>query len=394
MLFSYFRKTILPATVFFLFLCLLPALPARAQDNPPKFYWKVATVAPEGLGWSKHMKDIVFPVMDQITGGDLKLKVYWGGALGDEEGYIEKMKSGVLQGAGLSAQGTVLACPQMAVFELPFLFNNYVETDYVRVKMDRYLNGLFRKNGLFLIGWIDQDFDQIYSTKYPMDKLADFRNSRFLSWYGPMEEAMLKELGAQAVPIDVPEFAGALRSGKGDAVIAPAVAIVGTQTHSKFRYINLTKIRYSPATLVLTMDAIKQFPPHYLKAFYWHRLVLGWKYSNLSRKDNDKYVQALIEYGLKPARMPPKELTALKKLTRRVWDRDPGGLYTRELLDTVTGYLADFRAGKRLDMEDIASFVRIDGEKLNPEEMEKLKKLAEDGLKEFGMGGGKLLVIK
>ena len=73
-------------------VCLLIVSTARAGE--PKYYWKTATLAPNKIGWSRLMKEVIFPEVEKATNGELKVKVYWGGIMGDESDYIEKMRDG------------------------------------------------------------------------------------------------------------------------------------------------------------------------------------------------------------------------------------------------------------------------------------------------------------
>ncbi|MFH2098310.1 MAG: TRAP transporter substrate-binding protein DctP, partial [Pseudomonadota bacterium] len=98
----------------------------------PKYLWKMATLAPDSVGWARQIKKIVDPWMDEVTNHELATKVYWGGIMGDDEDYVRKMHIGQLDGAGLSGQGVTLAVPEMAVLELPFLFEGWNEVDYVK----------------------------------------------------------------------------------------------------------------------------------------------------------------------------------------------------------------------------------------------------------------------
>ncbi len=386
-----------PVFALFFILALaftLAAAPAFAkQQKKFKYHWKFATLAPDGMGWSKHMKSVIFPVMKSFTRNELSVKVYWGGIMGDEEDYIRKIHIGQLQGAGLSAQGTVMVCPEMAVLELPFLFRNYLEVDYVRLKMDLYFDNLFKKKDLFLVGWVDQDFDQIYSFKYPMNKLEHFAKSRFVTWYGPMEEEMLEILDAGIVPVNVPEVAPAAQQGLVDAAIGPAIMVIGTQMHNKVKYVNPVKIRYSPATIIMTNKALNELPEEYRKDFYRQRIELGWRYSNLARQDNVKYLNSLIRYGIEKTEMTPEELKALKDRTMKVWPIMTGRLFSKELLDEVSSHINDFRAGKRLGEEDLFRFARMDPATISDKEKEDLRKILVNGLKEFGYDDGRLIKL-
>ena len=388
------QRLLLSLTAFAVLFSFCQLSVAGSQDKAKyKYFWKYATLAPDGMGWSKHMKDVIFPVMNSFTRGELYVKTYWGGVMGDEEDYIRKIRIGQLQGAGLSAQGTVMVCPEMSVLEMPFLFRDYYEVDYIRVKMDRVFDEVFNRQKIFLVGWIDQDFDQVYSSKYPMETLADFSKSRFLTWYGTMEQEMLKTLGADAVPINVPEAATAFRQGMGDAAIAPGIMIIATQLQSRFRYVNTMKIRYSPATIIQTMASLNELPAEYRKDFYVQRLELGWRYSNLVRKDNEKYLQALINYGIRPAKMTPQALEEIKAKVKGINHKVVGALFSQKLLDTLNGHLADFRSGRRLTRADLIEFARLDPSKITPQELKGIEDRIRKGLKEFGYAEGSLVKL-
>jgi len=47
---------------------------------------------------------------------------------------------------------------------------------------------------------------------------------------------------------------------------------------------------------------------------------------------------------MKMVEMDPNELEAMKQATRPVWDSLAGELYPKELLDTMLGYLEEFRS--------------------------------------------------
>ncbi len=388
-------KLAIRAAFLCVFLLLAVAATASAEEDQgvKKVFWKTATLAPEGIGWAKHMTDLIFPEIERSTEGNVEIKVYWGGVMGDEEDYIRKIRIGQLDGAGLSAQGTVMACPEMAVLELPFLFRDYNEIDYLRVKMGPRFDQFMEKNGFFLIGWIDQDFDQIYSSKLPMATLEDFDRSRFITWYGPVEEAMLEALGAEIIPVNVPELPTAVRQKVADVSIGPAVWVVGAQLYSTVRYVNPVRIRYSPATIVHDIEKWKSLYKPYRREFYERRVEIGWKYTRLVRRDNEKYLQALIRYGVQRTDMAPEEVARLKEKTKVVWDQMAGSLFPRELLDEVLAHLEDYRTGSRLSLEDLVAMSRMDHDnrKLDEQIAERYRKLIKDTIEEWGMDPGEIV---
>lgn len=309
-------------------------------------FWKTATLAPEGIGWSKQMKTIVFPEIEKITEGNLAIKVYYGGVMGDDIDVIKKMKIGQLNGAGLAAQGANQLCPEFQVLELPFLFNDFDEVDYIRDRMSGTFDKIFEKHGFFMLAWTDQDFDQIYSTKVELAKVADFKRGKFITWYGPVEQDLFKVLGANQIPVGVPEVGASIRSGVADSAIGPALWIVGAQMHSVVRYMNRIKIRYSPAAIVVTDKTFKALPTEYQKRYYEVRGPLLKKFSKAVRGDLTRSMEALIKYGIKDTKMAPADLAEMKKVTSQVWGNMTGKIFTKALLDEVLANLKTYRASK------------------------------------------------
>ncbi len=324
-----------------------PALCQEATDDY-KYTWKYATLAPNGIGWATHIQNLLLPLIQERTGGDVRVKVYWGGVMGDDEDVLKKMRIGQIDGAGLSGQGVAMAIPEMTVLELPFLFNGYDEVDHIREKMMPVWDQLASKHGFFLVGLIDQDFDQIYSVNFDMTKLEHYKQSKFILWYGDLEAHLLSALGATALPVNVPEIATSLRQGVADATIGPAIWQVGSQLHSVFRYVNTSKIRYSPALIIQNKDDFEdsKMVRNYKKMLLKERKAFTEEFVSRVRADNEKCLKAMVQYGVILAQTSEEDLEEIARRTRPIWDEMAGKLYSRELLDEVQDILNQYRSSK------------------------------------------------
>ncbi|MEW5736245.1 MAG: TRAP transporter substrate-binding protein DctP, partial [Thermodesulfobacteriota bacterium] len=307
--------------------------------------WKMATLAPKGLGYANLMETLILPWLKEQTDDNVRLKVYFGGVLGNDKEYLEKMAIGQLNGAGLDAMGANLACPEMTVLGLPFLFNNYDEVDYIREVMYPTFDYYFQQYGYKFWMWLDQDFDQIYSAKWKFDKIEDFGKSKFQAWYGPLETTMLEDLGAKPIPVQPTEANMAYRTGLIDSNIGPAIFQVGTQMYTSCKYINTMKTRYCPAAIVVNMKDWKELDAENMKKLsntddLVRRFTIG------VRKDNDRCIEGMVKYGLELVEMTPENKAYIVKKASKVYDQLSDKLYPRDLLQEVQRYLASYRAGK------------------------------------------------
>jgi TRAP-type C4-dicarboxylate transport system substrate-binding protein len=320
-------------------VCL--AAPARAEDGAVN--WKIGTLAPKRVGWAKHIEGVLHPALDKATEGKLDLKWYWGGIMGDDEDYIKKMRVGQLQGMGASAQGLALGCPEMGIVMLPFMFRSLEEVWHIKREMRVNFEEIARKNGFALLYWIDQDFDQIYSAKFPMSAPGDFSKAKIITWYGTVEEKMLGALGAVPVPVNVPEVSPSMRQGLADTVIAPALWMIGAQMYSVVRYVNPVKIRYSPGGLLVLKEAWDGLPEQWRAGIMAGRPDVEERFSKQVAAENTRSVEAMVQYGVRKVEMSPAEVAEIQKRTAPVWDALAGEVYPKALLDELKAKLGAYR---------------------------------------------------
>jgi len=304
-------------------------------------------MAIEDIGWARHVKKLAFPAVDEITDGNLHIKVFYGGVLGDDEEVIAKMASGMLQGAGLAGLGAGILCPEMNVVQLPFLFENYEEVDHIKAAMKDDFDLVMEKNGYFLLIWMDQDFDQVLSSDRPMARVEDFSGVPFITWQGELEKALLQRLGAEPISVRVTEVSSWVRQGNTDAAIGPAIWVVGAQLHNRIRYINPMKIRYSPSAIVVTLSAWRALPVTYRNQLLARQEALTAQICEAVRRDNQECLEALYAYGLIRVEPTPGDMAALKTTTRPLWNQMAGSLYPQALLDKLLDRLAEFRASRK-----------------------------------------------
>ncbi len=69
-----------------------------------KIVIKMATLAPEGTDWHGILVEMGQAWTD-ATDGEVRLRIYPGGVVGDERDMIRKMRIGQIQGAAISTEG-------------------------------------------------------------------------------------------------------------------------------------------------------------------------------------------------------------------------------------------------------------------------------------------------
>ena len=339
-------KSVFSMRIFTILILAMGLAGGASRAEGAAYNLKLATLAPKGIGWAMEWENTLKPGIVEAANGDISFKTYYGGIMGDEEDYIKKMRIGQLDAGAITGQGAVMACPELTVVELPFLFNDYDEVDFVREKMYPVFDSYAQDHGFKLVYWFEQDFDQCYSMKYPLETIEDFQKARFVAWYGPLERKFLTALGASPVPVNGPEVPSSLRQGIVDTVMAPSVWVVGSQTYTLFTHVNTLKLRYAPGLLVISSETWGRLPPDYQKRIEATRDTTLRDFINATREANRKSLEAILKYGVKEAQMSPAVVQDLKTRALSSWEEAAGEDFPEEVLDQIRELLEEFRESR------------------------------------------------
>lgn len=84
---------------------------------------KLAVLVPEGTTWGNSLKKFAKEV-DAVTGGEVNLKVYYGGVSGDEPDVLRKVRIGQLHGGIFTGKTLGDINGDVRAMEIPFTFYN------------------------------------------------------------------------------------------------------------------------------------------------------------------------------------------------------------------------------------------------------------------------------
>ena len=108
---------------------------------------KMATLAPEGTPWYALIAKMG-ERWNEETKGNVRLRIYPGGIVGDERDMIRKMRIGQIHGAAISAEGLSEVNPQYTYCFIPLLFQEYEDIDFIRDQIKEDLVSGAEKNGV------------------------------------------------------------------------------------------------------------------------------------------------------------------------------------------------------------------------------------------------------
>ncbi|MFH0882309.1 MAG: TRAP transporter substrate-binding protein DctP [bacterium] len=325
-------------------MLLLPSLTSSAADRP-KYEIKFASVAPLGSSWMN--------VMDQLdnevraaTNGDVGFRMYPGGVQGDEPDVLRKMRFGQLQGAGFTGNGLGEILPEMRILELPFLYRDKAEIDYILDRFTDTFDKAFRDKGYVLLGWTEVGYVYFFSN-VPIRTIDDVRGIKVWTWQGdPLAAKLFKALNVTPVPLSVTEVLTALQTGMVDAVYTAPMAAISLQWFTRTKYMNLSPLTNSMGAVLMTKNLFDKIPPDEQKALLEISRQKLRELTLLTRRDNRTAIEKLQKAGVEMIPAPSaEELAKYRKVGEEVRQELIGELYPASLLEEIEKTLDEYRSG-------------------------------------------------
>lgn len=312
--------------------------PAAAQS-----VLKVGSLAPDGSSWIEALRAIDGD-LDDGTSGQVRLKIYPGGVQGDEDVMLRKIRIGQLQGAGLAGNGVGFIVPDVLALQLPFLFSNYDEVDYVVGQMEQYYRQAFLDAGYVLLGWSDIGFVYLMSAK-PVRSVDDIRGRKVWRLQDePITDVLFKKAKVTSVPLAIPDVLLGLQTNLVDVVYASPAAAIVLQWFTRVQYYTDLPINYTLGAFVLQRKAFEKLSESQQQLLLASAKRHIGEHNARGRIDNAEALAVMRREGVQPVAVPPAAEASFRDLVAETSADLVGQAFSREANDLVQKHLAEFRA--------------------------------------------------
>lgn len=318
--------------------------PFAGRRSRPKKLFKIATIAPEGSTWMKLMHEMDERVQEE-TGGEVGFKFYPGGAQGSDLDVLRKIRSGQLQGAGLTGVGLGEIEPSLRIMELPFMFRSAEEVSLGHEILDPTFEERLRGQGYELLGWAEVGFVYLFSQE-PVRAAADLKKMKMWLWEGdPLAQSLLQACGVSPVPLNVTDVLTSLQTGIVNTVYSTPYACLSLQWFTRLKYMTDLPITHAMGAIVVRKESFDQLTA--AEAAIVRRVAddVFARLEQATRKQNLSAIDVVAERNIKPVAPAGLDRGEFDAIGQEVWRNMTGELYDRALLDRLTQALAESRAG-------------------------------------------------
>ena len=325
-------------------LCLLTTvvtlavLPARGATVTIK----LATLAPDGSTWHEHLKDLA-ERWKEVSGGQVRLRIYAGGVAGDELDVMRKIRIGQLSAAAITPDGLSSISKATRVFIIPRMIQSYDELDYVVERMAPQLEAILAERGFIVLDWAYAGWVRFFVPE-PVTKVAAVQKLKLFTWAGDADATKLwKDAGFNVVPLPATEIMMGLQTGLINAFDTVPVMALASQWFRHAPY--MIDLNWAPLTgaLVVSERIWDKVPENLNPALIAEAKKIMARWRADSRRLESEAVEAMKKRGVKVLKPSTSDVEEWDARVKRAYPSIRGRFVPAEYFDEIVQIVGTFR---------------------------------------------------
>ncbi|SDI40289.1 tripartite ATP-independent transporter solute receptor, DctP family [Alteribacillus persepolensis] len=282
---------------------------------------QVGHVAPPNHAY--HLGLVEFKeAVEEETNGQINIEIYPAGQMGGDRSLVERVQYGSLDMA-LSSTGVVgNFIEDIAVVEMPFLFNdlNHAYETFDGEIGQELLHKMENINIKGIAFW-EKGFVQLSNNKHPIYSPEDVSGLKMRSLENELYVDTYDALGAEATPIANPEVYTSLQQGIVDGVDN---ALSGLRTTNQFEVsdkVSVLDLYYASAILMINQEKLESLPEQLQDAI----IQIGRETASVQREINqqleEQHTQEMKDEGATIVTKEEIDIDAFKEAVEEVYEK-------------------------------------------------------------------------
>lgn len=260
-------------------------------------------------------------MVSEATNGRVQVVVYPAGQLfRSDQQAIQAVRSGAIEGAMVTTGDLSLYEPGFGLFELPFLFENYVQLDAVEdSEVGKELLARLERLGLKGLAFTDAGSSILINRLRPVRKAEDLRGLRVRASAGRIQILAFELLGMSAIQLPAPDVVPALQRGTIDGVYTTPSAAVTLQLGRLARFGTWTRQQFFPPVVVVNLGFWNRLGPDLQGAIFQQMPTFMEEARKLNLAEEEEALNALREQGVDVVELESEARDAIREILARVY---------------------------------------------------------------------------
>jgi tripartite ATP-independent transporter DctP family solute receptor len=290
---------------------------AQIKERNFKFAFVNQKEHPQGMGAQRFAE-----LVEKKSGGKMKVKLFPAGVLGGDAAIISSLQGGTVDFTMVVPGSLSVAIKEFTLFDLPFLFNNEKEADFViDGPVGRKLLEKLPEKGLVGLTYFEHGFRNVTNSRRPVARLEDLQGLKLRVMQIPVMIDMFSAVGANPSPLPLPEVYSALEQKAVDGQENPYSLVEASKYYEIQKYGSDTRHTFNPIVVLsskktwdqlsederrILVDAAKETQPYQRSA---------------NREVNAKAAEFLKSKGMTLTTFPAQERERLREKLKPVTEK-------------------------------------------------------------------------
>lgn len=327
-------------------LVLIASLLFAASAEAGPITVKLATLAPEGSPWHVHLKE-VGEKWKEISNGQVNLKVFAGGSLGNEADMVKKLRVNGLQASLLTGTGIRDIDPSIQTLLIPMVITSNEELDYVVEKMAPKFEKILADKGFIALYWGEAGWVRFFTQK-PVRTVADMKGVKVFAWAGDEAAVEAWKLGGfNPVVVSATDITTSLTTGLLEAVDTTPLVALSFQWYRKAS--KMTDIKWAPlvGSLIISKKTWDQVPADLQPKLRAAAAEICGRMNAKGRLLEDEAIATMKKDGLEVVTLTDAERATWRAAAEKAYPFVREKVVPSDVWDEVLKHRDAFRASKK-----------------------------------------------
>jgi tripartite ATP-independent transporter DctP family solute receptor len=273
-------------------------------------------------------------LLEQKTGGKMKVRVFPGGQLGQETEVIQNVQTGTIELTMIGHDPLAQFAPVTTILSMPYLFKD--RADAFRLldgPLGERLNAALKDKGFHVLGWGDNGARVYTNSQRPIKAPGDLAGLKIRSPQNPVNLGITKALGGIPAAMPYGEVYTAIQQHTIDGQENAVINIFPARLHEVQKFMTMTDHLMSFAVLMMSERTYSGLSPELRQAVESAGREAMQFQREFAQKQSTELEAKMVEQGVQVNR---PDLAPFREATRSIHLQYVGKDIPQDLYDLVT----------------------------------------------------------
>jgi len=254
------------------------------------------------------------------SNGEIDIKPYYSGALGNDVQVTSALQGGTIEFTVPQTTTLTGMVKAYEILDFPFLFKNSEQAEKVLDgQVGQKLLETLPAHGLVGLAYWENGFFNATNSKHPIAKVEDFEGLKFRSIQAKITQETIKALGANPVPLAVPELYTALETRTIDGQGTPNAVIAALKLYEVQKYLSITRHSYGAFIPLVSKAFWDKLTPEQQKILKDSAVEARTYQRQVARAQAQSAKETMAKHGMEINEVSDAEHDRMRERVQPVW---------------------------------------------------------------------------